>query len=389
MAEKDASGRSVPPVAERGALEGEGVELGGFASPPCPRSRTESETPSAVGIFMRRASVKVDSRSTSVARKPPPTHDFEALKHPDHGSARFAHAVSKPPPSLASVFAASLGTSLSPEEAEALESAIAALVQRARDQWPGVELEAEAFVRHLASRLPRTRPLLEALSSMATDDLYLAFACARRDGRALAAFDRAFLRDVRAFVSGVDPAPAFADEVRQQLRERLLAGTAHSPPKIAEYAGSGALGGWVRVAALRIALNLKRGASPTATEAEPTDDALGAQLGPELAYLKAHYRGAFSEALRDALAGLSDRDRTLLRLYHVEALSLDAIAALYRVHLSTVSRWLSRAREEVAQTTTRTLCERLGVGASAAQSIAALVLSQVDLSLIRLLDTPD
>jgi hypothetical protein len=42
-----------------------------------------------------------------------------------------------------------------------------------------------------------------------------------------------------------------ADELRQTLRVRLLAGPS---PKIASYKGSGPLSGWVRVVATRIAL---------------------------------------------------------------------------------------------------------------------------------------
>ena len=72
-------------------------------------------------------------------------------------------------------------------------------------------------------------------------------------------------------------------------------------------------------------------------------------MSPELAYLKERYRDAFTDALSAAVSALSDRDRTLLRLYHVDGLSLEAMAALYRVHLSTVSRWLTCARENVAE----------------------------------------
>ena len=109
---------------------------------------------------------------------------------------------------------------------------------------------------------------------------------------------------------------------------------------------------------------------------------------PELAYLKERYRAAFTEALEAAVAGLSDRDRALLRLYHVDELSLEAVAALYRVHLSTVSRWLTCARESVAGATSSHLRERLGVGRSDVDSIAALLMSQLDVSLTRLLGGP-
>jgi RNA polymerase sigma-70 factor (ECF subfamily) len=106
---------------------------------------------------------------------------------------------------------------------------------------------------------------------------------------------------------------------------------------------------------------------------------------PELAHLRELYREPFAEALRSALAGLSDRDRALMRLYHAEGVALEALAALYRVHLSTVSRWLACAREQVAETTLRHLRERLDVGATDAGSIAGLVLKQLDVSLFRYL----
>jgi RNA polymerase sigma-70 factor (ECF subfamily) len=74
-----------------------------------------------------------------------------------------------------------------------------------------------------------------------------------------------------------------------------------------------------------------------------------------------------------------------MRLYHGEGLALEALAALYRVHLSTVSRWLTCAREQIAEATLRHLRERLGVGPSEAESIAGLVLKQLDVSLLRYL----
>jgi RNA polymerase sigma-70 factor, ECF subfamily len=275
---------------------------------------------------------------------------------------------------------------------ELLEPLLAQLVSRARARWPDLEVDPVDFVRHLAGHLPPDAPALE---TVAAEDLYLALGCLRADARALAAFERTHLREVGAFVAHLDRSPAFADEVRQALRERLFTGKA----RIAEYSGAGALGGWVRVAALRTALNLRRTAERAESHAQRSvEEALGVSLGPELGYLKAHYREAFSEALRASVESLTDRERALLRLCHLEGLSLEAIAAVYRVHLSTVSRWLTRARAQVAEGTrargqvaegtTRHLRERLGLGASEADSLAALVLSQLDLSLARLLRGP-
>ena len=51
--------------------------------------------------------------------------------------------------------------------------------------------------------------------------------------------------------------PMFVDEVRQVLRTKLLVGDG-APPKIADYSGRGPLDGWVRAAAVRAAIDLKR-----------------------------------------------------------------------------------------------------------------------------------
>lgn len=274
-----------------------------------------------------------------------------------------------------------------PSSPEEVESLLEQMVRDARARWHEVALDPVDFVRFVGKRLPGDVPLPLALETTATDELYLALGCLRGDPAALRAFDVGYLGEVGAFVCRINPTPVFADEVRQMLRERLLAADgAGGEPKIAEYSGAGALGGWIRVSALRIALDLERSARRAGASTQtPVEAALGADPGPELAFLKAHYRGAFTEALRAAVAELSERERALLRLYHVEALSLEAMAALYRVHLSTISRWLSRARHQIAEVTTARLCRQLGVGASAADSIAALVLSQVDLSLSGLL----
>ncbi|HLL85411.1 MAG TPA: hypothetical protein VK420_22255, partial [Longimicrobium sp.] len=52
-----------------------------------------------------------------------------------------------------------------PTDVTALEALLGRTVEDARAQWPGVMLPAEAFLRHLAERLPESSPPapLEAL----------------------------------------------------------------------------------------------------------------------------------------------------------------------------------------------------------------------------------
>ncbi|WP_394827436.1 hypothetical protein [Pendulispora albinea] len=219
-------------------------------------------------------------------------------------------------------------------------------------------------------------------------DLDLAVACLQGNREALAVFEREHLDAVGAFVAHIDRTPAFADEVRQTLRVALLApGRDGHEPGIAAYRGRGTLGGFVRVAAVRAALNLKRQARRTSAREDATraTAATVVALSPELACAREQYRDAFGEALRAAVSELSARDRTLLRLYHAEGVALEALGALYRVHLSTVSRWLTCARERIAETTLRRLSDELRLAPSDAESVAAMVMSQLDISLVRLL----
>jgi len=269
--------------------------------------------------------------------------------------------------------------------AQKLERLLCEQLDNARQKWPRLDHDDIGFGRYLADRLPHRQPVHEAICAIATDDLYLAFGCYKGDASALAAFEKTFLSAVGTFIVRIDTAPAFVDEVRQALRERLLARTS-GEPGISAYSGRGPLGGWVRVAALRTALNLQRG-ERRAESLEEAAGALGVQapLNPELAFLSEQSRGAFAQALQEAIAQLSDRDRTLLRLYHSEGLALEALGALYRVHLSTVSRWLACAREQVAEKTIRGLREALRIGPTDAQSLAAQLLSQLDVSIWRLL----
>lgn len=286
---------------------------------------------------------------------------------------------------LEATFVQSLEAEGSPvADPSAVGALLAILIERARARWPGLAIDTAAFVRYLAARLPEGAPVLEALAATHVEDLYLAFGCASGDNGALLAFERTFLADIGAFVAGVERSPAFADEVRQSIRDKLFAGE-DGELKIVEFTGRGALGGWLRVAAIRIALNLKRSEKRAAAASEKASVETALGRSPELAYLQEHYREAFAEALRAAIADLSDRDRALLRLYHADGLALEAMAALYRVHLSTVSRWLTSAREQVAEGTARHLRDRLGASGSDVDSIAALVMSQLDVSLTSLL----
>jgi RNA polymerase sigma-70 factor (ECF subfamily) len=270
------------------------------------------------------------------------------------------------------------------EATPALEGLLGAALVAGRAAWPSVKLEGPPFVAHVAGLLASEGDVSGALQAMRASEVYLACALAQGDARAVAAFEARYLSEVASFIAQIDRSPTFADDVRQQLREKLLVrSVAGRAPKIAEFTGRGPLGGWLRVAAVRTALNLKRGT------ARASED-VGAELAslapdPELDYLKTRYGKELREALQTTLASLSADERTVLRMHYIDGLNIDEIGVTYRVHRSTVARWLAASREKILEETKRILSKSLRIDKQEVESMIGLVRSQLDASIHRFL----
>ena len=280
------------------------------------------------------------------------------------------------------------GTSKSHQDSFDLGVAIIARHQRAREIWRPVVLGLAVYRRHLETCLAASRAQDAhemPLGGLHTDDLYLACAVGYDVPEAADLFARDFLAPIGTAVMAIDRNPAFVDEVRQALYERLLIHDG-GPPRILQYGGRASLSSWVGVAAQRLALGMLRsdGARQRAAD-RAADEPVALDLGPELAYLKTRYRDAFKEAVGVALAQLPQRQRTVIRLHTIAGLTLARIAAMMKVDESTVSRWITRAREGILEVTNRELGERLGIRVTEVPSLARLVTSQLDVSVARLL----
>jgi len=245
-----------------------------------------------------------------------------------------------------------------------------------RRKFPSVDITG--FAGHLAS-CRQAGALAEN-----TSDLFIAWAAARGDGWALRQVD-GLIAAIAPALRGIDGSPVFVDEVSQAVRVRLLVAEPGADPRIAAYRGRGPLGGWVRAAAMRVAIDLKRSAAPALAGDDLLGDLVSGEPDPAVRHLKTLHRADFQQALADALAALPDRQRAVLRLHHVDGLRLAEIGRLYGVHESTVSRWVTRAAEEVADQTRRRLTSRLSLSGSGVDSLARLVRSQLDLSIARIL----
>lgn len=267
------------------------------------------------------------------------------------------------------------------------EAAIGAAWHAGRAAWPEVELARERFAE-LAGPLGA-----EALARHPAD-VFLAIACREGDPEALAAFEHELRGAAVGPIRSIDDNRGFVDEACQRLRASLLVGDGDRP-RIADYAGRGPLRAWVGVSAVRTALMLRRSqqrAREVSIDADDWSDALATLStgNPELDLLKRQYATAFAEALRHAVAGLEPRLRAALRMSFVDGLSIDEIGAVYAVHRATAARWIQRACDGVLEHTRDALARQLALTATELDRVAALVQSQLDVSLSQLLPaSPD
>jgi RNA polymerase sigma-70 factor (ECF subfamily) len=245
-----------------------------------------------------------------------------------------------------------------------------------RNAWPGVALDEAAFVRR-ASELG----ISPELATSRAGDLYLAWACAARDPVGLAHFDRQYLGRIDVYVAGLRMSSDALDELRQQLRIRLLVG---EPPRIGQYGGRGPLSAWVRTCAVRLGLNLcsdvKARVSSMARDIEAVDALVGESVGPEVATLRNRYGAAFKAGLERSLGALEPREKTILRMHLVDNLNIEAIGQVYRVHRATVARWLVAIRKRILLNLWSELQADLPATISECQSILSAVKNDLDIS---------
>jgi len=248
----------------------------------------------------------------------------------------------------------------------------------AKAAWPQLELD-EAVLARFAAALRRRTP--EATAKLRGADLLLASACVLQRPAALAAIDPLVRDEVRRAVTALDP--MLVDDVLQQVREKLFVGEG---ARIAEYSGDGPLGAWLRAVSVRLALNARRQGGREVPQSSLPELPL-ADPDPELALLRQRYRDSFRSAFAEAIASLSPRERTVLKLHTLDGLTLARIGAMYRKDLSTISRWLEQIRKTLLERTRERLGATLALETAALESLMRVADSELSVSLARLLES--
>ena len=247
-----------------------------------------------------------------------------------------------------------------------------------RAAWPAVNLSEQ----HLAVFLAAANIPAEALHQHGAD-LVLAAACAAQIPDALACFEARFVSQVDRYVRRMHLSPDLVDEIRQRLRIRMIGPEA----RIGSYTGVAPLDRWLRLACVRLALDL------IDSEARHAGPARGDELlqgiagsdNPELNAIRARYANLVQEELRSAIERLPGREKTILRLHFVEGLNVEGIGQIYGVHRATAARWIVAIRMRLLEDLRGRLEVETGVTPSQFTSLIVCVEHELALSLTRLL----
>ena len=220
--------------------------------------------------------------------------------------------------------------------ASQVDAALGALHAQGRAAWGDVDLDIATFSRLAARRIGNI-----GIDDIRAGELYLAIACTMQIPRAIIAFDGHYVRGLAALLTRRGHEPAIAADVVQELRIRFLVGEPGRPPRIAMYDGRRSLAGWLRLAAVRLAMN----ASRRHCRELPSErlEVTAADRDPESRLLHGRLRVEFAAALREAFEALTPRQRDLLRDQVLDELGIDHIAARHGVHRATAARWLAGA----------------------------------------------
>lgn len=241
----------------------------------------------------------------------------------------------------------------------------------ARCAWPGVEVSDDEVSSYIQARGID-------VETACLPDLYLACAIIRADPAALRAFEVLLAKDLPAAIAHIDGGTALLGDVMHAVRERVL-GT-HGDGKIREFRGRGELRGWLRVVAVREALQIlrqRRREAPMLDDHDLADRIDEAHAGGASGKEAATYLDAF----RAALATLTPRDRNLLRQHYLHGATVDELGALHGVHRSTAARWIADLREILLARTRRHIANALQLSGTELDSEMRRVAAQLEISL--------
>ncbi len=260
---------------------------------------------------------------------------------------------------------------------------LAEFVATARAAWPPWPGTDDAAFARFIEELQQGHEDRAPLDSLRAADLWLAFHAGLGIAPAIATLDAVCFSDLVNILRARRAAPAQAEEVVQRVRHRLLVAEPGARTRIMTYAGRGELRAWVRVAAVRAWLNMKRERPLVGADLRDEEEALVTEATSdlELEILKGKYRELFRRVFLEAVDALAPGTRLLLKLHYLDRLSMEEVGKVLGVHRLTVLRRLERARHELSEGTKERLEAELRLAPPEVESLLRLIQSRLDVSL--------
>jgi len=258
------------------------------------------------------------------------------------------------------------------------DSEIEAAHRHAAILWPDVSVSLNRYAEMLRSACVATEGLRQWGS-----DLYLACAAGAGDHAAVRVIEDRFIARLPARIRRLGAASENVSDVLQTVRERLFSGAA---PRIRAYNGAGPLEQWIKVVAIRTAIDLHRtDASIPRIDAAWLSTVTPPDTDTSTLLMKVEYKRELEAAIQELVTRLAPRDRAILRLHVVEGASIEKIAASYGVHRVTVARWVWSAGETLLDGLRGRFRDKFGIVPREFDSMARLARSQLSIDLKALL----
>lgn len=259
-----------------------------------------------------------------------------------------------------------------------LDSAVAAHLADARHAWPTLEITAEVYAACLRATLATRadEPADRVLATMPID-LVLAAACSTGDAAAIALTRAELAPGLRHALARTGAPDATIDEAEQRVWIMLFVGDG---AQIRQYSGRGRLRSWVRSIGVRTIRRMLGTDQAGADDERELSQLPAALRDPELEAMRARYAPQVRSSFAQALTALTPRQRNVLRQYHIDGLTIDQLAVLYKINRATAARWVAGARLALVTATRDRLVAELQLDPHEVDSVIRLVRSQLSLS---------
>jgi RNA polymerase sigma-70 factor len=223
--------------------------------------------------------------------------------------------------------------------------------------------------------------IIDYIDSLHADDLCLIIACERGDenawGDLVINFDSTVKSAAWNFCKNREDAEDLAGSIWAELHGLKLDTEGKTKGKLSYYSGKGSLAGWLRAVTNQLAIDeyrkMKRivqveedrvfeNMAQDSSERAEYRTVVSATETPEEIFGETEAQSDIMEALLQAIAGLKDEDRVVMKMYYYDELKLKEIADTFGYHEATASRKITRCQTAIRKSVEKILAEKHGWG---------------------------